>query len=219
MRDAIAPHPARTLLARRLGGVALALALGLGAVACSSSSDGGSSASGKDTSTTAADGSGGTSGDGGTGKTDGGGSAGKGGAMPADPCSVLSAADVKDLLGTEATGTAGASSNDGMIFDSCQWGELTDDAGQVSVAFSEPAPDTGIDYLQTLVGTAAQPTGAADVGDGGKVYGAFVRPGGGGVGKTVLFAVGDTTVAVGQSGAKVDEAKLIAAAKTVAGNL
>jgi hypothetical protein len=107
----------------------------------------------------------------------------------------------------------------GPQFTSCQWGELTTDAGQVSVAVSVPSGAGGIDYLSTLAGATGANGSPSAVGTDGKVLDAYIRPGGGGVGETVWFRHGGTTVLVSRSGTSADTAALEAAASAVDGNL
>jgi hypothetical protein len=203
--------PLRRLVA--LAAVTLATAVALGA--CSSSDDSSSGSSDKATTTTAAK----SNGDGsGSSTTTAKGSAK---ALPNDPCALLPAGQVTALLGSAATGTPGASSTDpsGPQFTSCQWGELTTDAGQVSVAVSVPSGDGGIDYLATLAGGTGIASTPSSVGTDGKILDAFIRPGGGGVGKTVWFTKDGRTVLVARSGSAAEAATLEAAASAVASNL
>jgi hypothetical protein len=197
--------------------VALVLVTVVALGACSSSDDSGSSASPSSTSTTASN-----SGSDGSGK-DTSTTAGKGSSasLPSDPCALLAPEQVSPLLGSAQDGTAGASSTDpgGPQFTSCQWGQLTTDAGQLSVGVSKPSGDGGIDYLATLAGATGVASTPSSVGDDGKVLAAFIRPGGGGDGKTVMFTRNGLTVLVARSGATVDTAALETAAGQVAANL
>lgn len=142
-------------------------------------------------------------------------------ALPQDPCSLLTAPDVTSLLGSDAAGVAGPASTDpsGPMLTSCQWGNLADDIGQVSVAVSAPSGDAGIDYLGTLVAGSGLQGAPSSVGQDGQVYEAFIRPGGGGVGKSVRFTQNGLTVLVARSGASVDSPSLEAAAQQVSGRL
>jgi hypothetical protein len=197
--------------------VALALVAVVALGACSSSDDSDSSASGSSASTTASDGGGDGSGGDASTTVDQGSAA----ALPSDPCALLTPDQVAPLLGSAQDGTVGASSTEpgGPQFTSCQWGELTTDAGQLSVGVSTPSGDGGIDYLATLAGATGVESTPSSVGEDGKVLAAFIRPGGGGVGKTVMFTRDGVTVLVARSGATVDTAALETAAGQVAANL
>ncbi|MFZ4519322.1 MAG: hypothetical protein ACOYOP_13090 [Microthrixaceae bacterium] len=196
-------------------GVAALLTATLALPACGGSDDSSSPASTTASTTTApADGS---SADDGSDTT----TAGKGSAkLPADVCALLPADQVTALLGSPTTGAKGAESRnpENPQFASCLWGELTSPTGQVSLAVSVPMPEIGIDYLQTVFGGAG-PTTPVPVGEGGKLADRFVRTGGGGTGKTILFKKDGLTVALGQSGDTVDAAKLQTAAQQVAEGL
>ncbi len=193
-------------------GVATLLTAALALPACGGSDDSSSSAS------TTAEPAGGSSSDGGEATTT---TTGKGSAqLPADVCALLPADQVTALLGSPATGAKGAESRnpENPQFASCLWGDLTSPTGQVSLAVSLPMPEIGIDYLQTVFGGAG-PTTPVPVGEDGELADRFVRTGGGGVGKTILFKQDGLTVALGQSGDTVDAAKLQTAAQQVAEGL
>ena len=210
---------------QRHGAVALATVLLVAAAlaACSSSDD---SSTGSERSTTTAPRSttSAATGSGGGGSTSAPpttAAAGRAAALPDDACAVLAGDEDTAVLTGENAGVAGPGSTDpsGPQFVSCQWGDLTTDTGQLSVAVSRPSGDGGIDYLSTLMrGTGATGT-PSPVGTDGKVVDLYVRPGGGGVGRTVWFTKDGLTVLVGRSGDAVDTAALETAAGQVAGRL
>lgn len=196
-------------------GVATLLTAALALPACGGSDDSSSSSASTTASSTAAP-AGGSSADDGSDATTGKGSA----KLPGDVCALLPADQVTALLGSPATGAKGAESRnpENPQFASCLWGDLTSPTGQVSLAVSLPMPEIGIDYLQTVFGGAG-PTTPVPVGEDGELADRFVRTGGGGVGKTILFKQDGLTVALGQSGDTVDAAKLQTAAQQVAEGL
>lgn len=193
-------------------GLATLLAAALTLPACGGSDDSSSA------STTTAKPAAGSSSDGGGSTTT---AAGKSSAkLPDDVCALLPADQVTALLGAPTPGSKGTESRnpENPQFASCLWGQLTSPAGQVSLAVSLPMPEIGIDYLQTVFGGAG-PTTPVPVGEDGKLADRFVRTGGGGDGKTILFKKDGLTVALAQSGDTVDAAKLQTAAQQVAEGL
>ena len=140
--------------------------------------------------------------------------------LPSDACALLSAADVEAALGVAAVGKnadrAGSGSSEPLI-KGCTWGEVTADSGLIAVQVSQPDPDTGIDYLKSVVNAAGGGGTPVDIGAGGQLIPRAHVPFGGGVGFSVMFTNDGNTVVVGAT--KATEAQTKAAAAAVLANL
>jgi hypothetical protein len=190
---------------------AVLLALSVGACGGDDSSDdaSGSSTTSPEATTTAGDGTG-----------DAGGTSGA--PEGVDACALADEAQVQ-ALGVNATGEdESRPGGEGITWDTCRWGTLTDETGVVTVQVLTEGPDSVINPLDILLSSAGGekvPT-SVDVGTDGQLYEFALITGGGGVGRTIGFtADGDRTVAVSRTGEDVDVAALTALAQGVAANL
>jgi hypothetical protein len=136
-----------------------------------------------------------------------------------DACTLLSAAQVKDALGTSATATKSPlnGGQGGPAYSGCTWGDLAAEDAVVAVQVSTPSGPGNIDYVKDLVDAVGEPGTEVNVGENGKLLPRAFIPGGGGIGQSILFTKNGNTVVVGM--VRNSEAKLKAAANAVAANM
>jgi hypothetical protein len=87
----------------------------------------------------------------------------------------------------------------------------------IAVQVATPDPDTGINYLESVVNAAGGGGTPVDIGDDGQLVPRAHVPYGGGVGFSVMFTNNGNTVVVGAT--KASEAQTKAAAEAVLANL
>ena len=145
-------------------------------------------------------------------------SSAKASALP-DACTLLEPAQVKAVTGKETapnkspiTGGAG-----GPAYVGCSWGQIASENPFVAVQISRPSGDANVDYLKVLVGTAGDKGTPVAIGENGMVLNRAYIPGGGGVGKSIMFTKNGDTVLVGLVNGTEDQLK--AAANAVAANM
>jgi hypothetical protein len=146
-------------------------------------------------------------------------------AMP-DACSLLSAADVVALVGVEMPGQPivdpSADPEAANAASVCTWSDFALSpkmAGLQIYAPSRLSEGVAIDPIKTL-SQVSQEQRAIDIGTDGKLLDDLgLISGGGGLGKTVTFTVGEFSVALGVVGAEVDAEALTSIAARVASDL
>jgi hypothetical protein len=140
-------------------------------------------------------------------------------AVVPDACKLLSAAQVRDALGTSATATKSPlnGGQGGPAYSGCTWGDLASEDAVVAVQVSTPSGPGNIDYVKDLVDAVGEPGTEVNVGENGKLLPRAFIPGGGGIGQSILFTKNGNTVVVGM--VRNSEAKLKAAANAVAANM
>jgi hypothetical protein len=134
-----------------------------------------------------------------------------------DPCTLLDERAVEAALGSVKPGepaTAGGSAP--AQYRGCTWGVISDDGGLLAIQISQASGEANINYVKTITATAGEGK-PIDVGTNGKLLDRAFVPGGGGVGRSIVFDQGATTVVVAMT--KGDDAKLEAAARAARANL
>jgi hypothetical protein len=140
--------------------------------------------------------------------------------LPSDACALLHADDVEAVLGVAAVAKPSdrsGSGGGGPQVKGCQWGEVAADSGVVAVQISKPDPETGIDYVKSVVNASGGGGTPVDIGENGQLIPRAHIPYGGGVGLSVMFTHNGNTVVIGAT--KASEAQTKAAAEKVLENL
>ena len=125
-----------------------------------------------------------------------------------NPCSLLTSAQLTTLGLDPTNGTPAppVTAPDSPQFVGCHWHLANDQILGGDVVVSTPSGSAGLDYITLYVGTieTTANTSSVPVGTDGKLITYEVFPGGGGIGKTIVFKKGSLSAYVSESGANAD---------------